>query len=149
MSPWALLLAAAAAGGAYWQGRQDGRGAVEAEAARDERLVAQAGQASATAAAEAIARMSVRHTTIRQEVEREIQVRTEYRDCRHSAEQLQRINAALGPAAAGSAAGGGAVLAVQGGGAGGRAEVVPGCAGLCQSCADVRPLSACGGAVSR
>jgi hypothetical protein len=109
MWPWALLLAAAAAGGAYWQGRQDGRSAVEAEAARDARLIAQAGQASATAAAEAIARMSVRHTTIRQEVEREIQVRTEYRDCRHTPEQLQRINAALSAAAPGSAPGGGVV----------------------------------------
>jgi hypothetical protein len=107
--PWVLLAAALAAGGAYWQGRQDGRSAVDAEAARDERLIAQAGQASAAAAAEAIARMQVRHTTIRQEVEREIQVRTEYRDCRHTPEQLQRINAALGPAAAGSAAGGGVV----------------------------------------
>jgi hypothetical protein len=109
MSPWALLLAAAAVGAAYWQGRQDGRSAVEAEATRDERLIAQAGQASATAAAKAIARMQVRHTTIRQEVEREIEVRTVYRDCRHSPEQLQRINAALSPAAAGSAAGGGVV----------------------------------------
>ncbi len=109
MWPWALLLAAAAAGAAYWQGRQDGRSAVEAEAAREERLIAQAGQASADAAAQAIARMQVRHTTIRQEVEREIQVRTEYRDCRHSPEQLQRINAALSPAGTGSAPGGGVV----------------------------------------
>ena len=104
--PWALLLAAAAAGGAYWQGRQDGRAAGEAEAAREERLVQQAGAASARAAAEAIASIQVRQTTIRQEVEREIQVRTEYRDCRHSAEQLQRINAALDPGAPASAAGG-------------------------------------------
>ena len=104
--PWALLLAAAAAGGAYWQGRQDGRAAVEAQAARDERLVRQAGEASAQAAAEAIARIQVRHTTIRQEVEREIQVRPEYRECRHAPEQLQRINAALGAATPGSAAGG-------------------------------------------
>jgi hypothetical protein len=107
--PWSLLLAAVVAGGAYWQGRQDGRAGCEAEEARAERLVQQAGQASATAAAEAIARMQVRHTTIRQEVEREIEVRTVYRDCRHSAEQLQRINAALGPASAGSAAGGGSM----------------------------------------
>lgn len=105
--PWALLLAAALAGGAYWQGRQDGRAAVEAEAARDERLVRQAGEASAAAAAEAIARIQVRHTTIRQEVEREIQVRPEYRECRHPPEQLQRINAALSPAS--GAAGGGGV----------------------------------------
>lgn len=107
--PWSLLLAAVVAGGAYWQGRQDGRAGCEAEEARAARLAQKAGQASATAAAKAIARMQVRHTTIRQEVEREIEVRTVYRDCRHSPEQLQRINAALGPAGAGSAAGGGGV----------------------------------------
>ena len=101
--PWAVVLAVLAAGGAYWQGRQDGQATAEAAAAREERLVRQAGEASATAAAQAIARIQVRHTTIRQEVEREIQVRPEYRDCRHAFEQLQRINAALG------APGGGAV----------------------------------------
>jgi hypothetical protein len=107
--PWALLLAALAAGGAYWRGTQDGRASAEAEVAREERLVRETRQASAQAAAEAIASMQVRHTTIKQEVEREIQVRTEYRDCRHSAEQLQRINDALSGAAPGSAAGGGSV----------------------------------------
>jgi hypothetical protein len=71
--------------------------------------VQQAGQASAQAAAEAIARIQVRHTTIRQEVEREIQSRVEYRECRHAPEQLQRINAALSPAGPGSAPGGGRV----------------------------------------
>ena len=105
--PWALLLAAAAAGAAYWQGRQDGRAAGEAEAAREERLVRETRQASAEAAAAAIAGIKVRHTTIRQEVEREIQVRPEYRDCRHAPEQLQRINAALSGAPASSPAGGG------------------------------------------
>jgi hypothetical protein len=103
--PWALLLAAAVAAGGYWQGRQDGRDSGEAQAAREERLARQIGQASADAAGQAIARIQVRHTTIRQEVEREILVRPEYRDCRHSPEQLQRLNAALAPPGAGSAAG--------------------------------------------
>jgi len=102
----ALLAAAGLVGAAYWQGRQDGRAGCEAEAAREERLTVAAGQAAASAAAQAIAGISVRHTTIRQEAEREIQVRTEYRDCRHSAEQLQRINAALSPAASSPAGAG-------------------------------------------
>lgn len=108
MWPWALLLTVATAAGAYWQGRQDGRATVEVEVAREERVARLAGEASAQAAASAIARIQVRHTTIKQEVEREIQVRPEYRDCRHSAEQLQRINAALA-APASSAAGDGRV----------------------------------------
>lgn len=108
-APWVLLVLAAVAGAAYWQGRQDGRDTAEAEAARDERLVREAGQAAAAAAAEAIAAIRVRNTTIRQEVEREIQTRVEYRDCRHSPEQLQRLNAALAPAQPGSAPGAGGV----------------------------------------
>lgn len=102
-----VLLAVLAAGGAYWQGRQDGRAAVEAEAAREERLVAAAVDQAASAAASAIARISVRHTTIRQEAEREIQTRVEYRDCRHGPEQLQRINAALSDQAIPQPPGGG------------------------------------------
>lgn len=90
-----LLVALAAAGGAYWQGRQDGRASCEAEAARDTRVAELASAQAAAAAASAIAKISVRHTTIRQESEREIQTRVEYRDCRHSPEQLQRLNAAL------------------------------------------------------
>lgn len=92
------LLAVAAVGGAYLQGEQAGKASCEAAAAREERVARAAGDAAASAAAAAIVRIQVRHTTIRQEAEREIQVRTEYRDCRHSAEQLQRINAALGAA---------------------------------------------------
>jgi len=93
-----VLLALGGAAGAYWQGREDGRSACESAQARDDRVAKVASDAAASAAAGAIGRISVRHTTIRQEVEREIQIRPEYRDCRHSAEQLQRINSALSPA---------------------------------------------------
>lgn len=109
MSLLHILLALAGLCGAlaaYLQGRADGEAAVIAETAREERLARSASDAAASAAAAAIARISVRQVTIRQEVEREIQTRTEYRDCRHSAEQLQRINAALSGSPA-SAPGGG------------------------------------------
>lgn len=107
----AVLLAIGAAGGAYWQGRQDGRASVQAQAARDTQVAELASAAAAAAAASAIARISVRHTTIRQEAEREIQTRVEYRDCRHSPEQLQRINAAITDGAASGPAGPGLVPA--------------------------------------
>jgi uncharacterized protein HemX len=107
--PWVLLAAALATGGAYWQGTRAGKAAAEADAAREERLVRETRQAAAEEAAKAIAGIRVRHTTIRQEVEREIQVRPEYRDCRHAPEQLQRINAALSGASASGAAGDGGV----------------------------------------
>lgn len=103
----ALLAVAAAVGGAYWQGRQDGRAAELATAVREQQLVAAAADKAASAAAEAIARIKVRHVTIRQEAEREIQTRVEYRDCRHSAEQLQRLNAAIAGAGGPDPLGGG------------------------------------------
>lgn len=46
-------------------------------------------------AAAAIAANRPRTVTIKQETEREIQTHIEYRDCRHSIEQLQRLNSAL------------------------------------------------------
>lgn len=96
---WAHVVVAAAAvaavGGAYLYGRQAGQDACAAAAAREERVAQVATAAAASAAAGAIARLRVQHVTIRQEAEREIQTRVEYRDCRHSPEQLQRINAAL------------------------------------------------------
>lgn len=106
------LIVAAAVAGAYWQGRQHCRDSCEAAAAREERVAQVATDAAASAAAGAIAQITVRQVTIRQEVEREIQTRTEYRDCRHSAEQLQRINAALTGSPA-SAPGGGQLPAAD------------------------------------
>lgn len=102
-----VVVALGLAGAAYWQGRSDGKNDCEAAATREVRIGQAAADSAASAAAGAIARISVRHTTIRQEAEREIQVRTEYRDCKHSPEQLQRINAALTGAPASSAPGGG------------------------------------------
>lgn len=96
---WAQAIVAAAAvatvGGAYLYGRQAGKDACAAAVAREEHVAQVATAAAASAAAGAIARLRVQHVTIRQEAEREIQTRVEYRDCRHSPEQLQRLNAAL------------------------------------------------------
>ena len=50
---------------------------------------------------------------IRQETEREIQTRTVYADCRHSPEQLQRLNAALAEPGSASAPGGGQLPAAD------------------------------------
>ena len=99
--------AVAAVAGAYLAGEQAGQDAERARHVDQQQLVAQAGEAAASAAARAIASIKVRHTTIRQEAEREIQTRVEYRDCRHGPEQLQRIDAALTGAAGPQPAGGG------------------------------------------
>lgn len=80
---------------AYRQGRVDGRAACEAAEARDRQVAQIAGDAAASAAAREIRQIKIQHTTIRQEVEREVRSNVVYRDCSHGPEQLQRINAAL------------------------------------------------------
>ena len=103
----ALLVLAVSTAGAYMQGRSDGKAVCASQVARDHAVAYIAGDAAASAAAAQIARIKVQHMTIRQEVEREVRERVVYSDCSHSAEQLQRINAAItGSAAAASAAAG-------------------------------------------
>lgn len=91
----AMLAFAAAVGGAYIQGRSDGQDKCVAEQVRDEQVAQIASVAAADAAASAITAIKFRNTTITQEVQREIQTKTVYRECLHSPEQLQRINEAL------------------------------------------------------
>lgn len=79
----------------YFAGRWDGTRLAEAAQANKEALVREAADSMAQVAAKAIAGIRVQHTTLTQEVQREVLERTVYRDCVHSAEQLQRINAAI------------------------------------------------------
>lgn len=91
----AAVGACAAIAAAYTAGERAGEARATAGFRSAEALAARAGEAAASAAAAQIAKIKVSHTTIRQEAEREIQTRVEYSDCRHSAEQLQRLNAAI------------------------------------------------------
>ncbi|OWQ92043.1 hypothetical protein CDN99_06705 [Roseateles aquatilis] len=97
ISPWLIIGAAALAGGAYWQGRQDGRDSQLAEAARDTVVAAIASEAAASAAAEAISKITVTHRTIRQELQRDIVEKPVYRDpdCRTGSDSLRRFNSAI------------------------------------------------------
>lgn len=103
----ALLLALAGAGGAYWQGRQDGRDAELAEAVRDQQVAKIASDAATRAVAQGLSGMKVVNRTIQNEVQRDVIEKPVYRDaaCRHDADSLQRINAALTGAAGPGAAG--------------------------------------------
>lgn len=97
--PYGLIIGAAvfaiATAGAYLQGRSDGGNACEAAAAREQRVAEVATAAAAQAAASAIAGIKIQNRTIQNEVQREISERVVYRDCGHSPDQLQRLNAAL------------------------------------------------------
>ena len=99
MTPYILAALAAAAlvgsGVAYLTGRSDGEALAVAQDVRERHVAALASQAAASAAAAQIARIRVQHTTVRQEVEREIREKPVYVDCRHSPDQLQRLNAAI------------------------------------------------------
>jgi hypothetical protein len=100
------LAIVAAVGGAYWQGRQDGRDIELAEAARDEQVADIASRAAADAVAVGLSNLKVINRTIQNEVQRDVIEKPVYRDvaCRHDADSLQRVNAALtGAYAAGPA----------------------------------------------
>lgn len=107
---FALLLGLGAVGtGLYAKGRADGRAIEQATDLRERQIGELAAEKAATAAAGAISRIKVQHKTITAEVQREVQTNTVYRDCQHSPEQLQRINAALTGASSPEPAGRGLV----------------------------------------
>lgn len=105
MNPWmllgGLLTLLGATGGAYWQGRHDGKSECLAETARDTVVAQIASDAAASAAADAISKITVTHRTIRQELQRDIVEKPVYRDpdCRTGADSLQRFNSAIPGAA--------------------------------------------------
>lgn len=86
---------AAAAAGAWGVAYRSGRDACRADRAAQEALVREAVSAANEATAAAIARIQVRNTTIRQEVQREIETRVEYRTCLHDDRVRDAINQAI------------------------------------------------------
>jgi hypothetical protein len=84
-----------AVGGAYIKGRTDGGAIARADQAEVLELARQVRDDAQRGAAEAIAKIEIKQTTIRQTLEKEIHEKPVYRDCRHDADSLPRINAAL------------------------------------------------------
>lgn len=95
MNPWVLLAAAGAIVSAFFYGQHVGEQGAEAQAARDERMAKLATEAGQKGAAEAIAKLKPRNVTIRQELAREIQTNTVYRDCRVPPGGVRITNEAL------------------------------------------------------
>lgn len=96
LNPWLLLAVLcttlAAFGGGYLKGSADS----EAKQAQQELLIQKAAEAAQMAAAGEIAKIQIKHTTIKRQVEREIKAVPVYSDCRHSPDGLRLINQALG-----------------------------------------------------
>lgn len=78
-----------------WYGTGLGEDKEYAKRAREDAVVQQVTQNVNQATAESISKIRVRNTTIRQEVEREIQTDIRYVDCRHAPGVLNRLNEAL------------------------------------------------------
>lgn len=99
INPWLLIAAGLLWGAstlsAFFYGQNIGNDAQVALVAREDKIAAKATEAAASAAAAAIAAQRPKNVTIRQETEREIRTNTVYAECRHSPEQLQRLNSAL------------------------------------------------------
>jgi hypothetical protein len=109
-----LLGMALAFAGGTWYGTGLGEDREFAKRAREDAIVTKAGEAAQLAAAGEIAKIKPRNVTIRQELQREIETLTVYRDCRHGPDGLRLINEALTgrpqPAGGGKLPGAGAAV---------------------------------------
>ena len=96
-SPWAWIILGVAlvGGGSYLKGRSDGQAIEYAERMKLEEVLRVSREAGLQAAAEAIAKQKIVHTTIRGRVEREIIREKGYSACRHSDGTLRLLNDAL------------------------------------------------------
>lgn len=99
MNPTILIAVALAfvlsTGGAYIKGRGDGAAIAKADQAEVLEVVRKARAEAQIGAADAIAKIEIKQTTIRQTLEKEIHEKPIYRDCRHDADSMQRINSAI------------------------------------------------------
>lgn len=90
-----ILVALVALITAYFAGRNDGAEIAEAQRLRDEQVARQVFDQAQAAAAQEIAKIKVRNTTVQQTLQREIHEKPVYLDCRHSPDGLRSLNAAL------------------------------------------------------
>lgn len=90
---WAALVLVVV--GSYAWGRHDGAALMEAECERGIARVTQAVETAQRGAAEAIAKLEVRHVTVQRRIERETREVPVYRDCVHRPDGVRIINDAL------------------------------------------------------
>lgn len=81
--------------GAFFYGQHIGTTAEKARQADVEQAITKTREAAQQGAAQAIAKIKVQHTTVQQEVQREVQTNTIYRDCRVPADGMRLANEAI------------------------------------------------------
>lgn len=95
MNPYIILAAVLAVigafGGGYWWGASAKENAILAEQKREDDLIAK----MQGTVADSISKMTVKHVTIRQQVDHEIIEKPVYRDCMHTDDGLRLVNSAL------------------------------------------------------
>jgi len=111
MNPWVILCWVGSLAYAAFMGYGWGQDAEIADQSRVTAAVAAAGQEAANAAAGQIAKITVKNTTIRQTLEKEVHERPVYRDCVADPAARRLLNDTIGAAPAGSAPGDGGVPA--------------------------------------
>ena len=110
----AALVAAGAWAGSCWKAYELGRDHELATQAREDTAAERTRQVASQAAAQAIAGIEVKNTTIRQTLEREVRENTVYRDCRSGPGAVSVLNASPGIAASGPEPTGGGQLPAAG-----------------------------------
>jgi hypothetical protein len=100
MNPYALLAWAAAIALALAGGFKLGSDHEVASQAREDKHITEAVNAANATAAAAISGLKPKYTTITGKLEKEIEIRTEYRTCKLSPDGLLLANQALDPSAA-------------------------------------------------
>lgn len=118
MNPWAivgtlLVWAASLAGTAAWF-YGAGQDAEVASQSKVEQARQETRAIAADAAASAIAAIEVRHVTVRQKLEREVQTREVFRECRSGPAAVGLLNDSPAVARAASGPGGGGELPAAG-----------------------------------
>ena len=93
--PYLIIAALLACLGSGIVGYRFGADHEKAQQADKEALMQEVADAANKSAAQAIARLKVRHTTIQNEVEREIRTNTVYVDCKLPSDGLRLSNQAL------------------------------------------------------
>lgn len=92
----ALVLWGASVGGAFFYGQGVGKDSQIAKEAAVKEAIAETRKAALEGAADAIAKIKVRNTTIQGKVETIVRDNPVYRDCLHDPDGLRNINEALG-----------------------------------------------------
>lgn len=80
---------------AYWTGHNAGAAQAKAAQAKEDALVRKVQDAALQGAADAISKIKITNTTIRQQAETVVCTERVYADCRHTGGMLDNINAAL------------------------------------------------------